>query len=193
MDYDEEDDRRQGLGSGDPVPPADWGGFSQGAGVEAIYNAHHPALARYLRRRAPRQDIGDLVQECFRRLAAKRSNTIALIEEPGAFLVRTARNLLTDRARTDQARQQSHHHSFDDSDVAGPDPHAALEARETLRRIERAITKLKPQTGSIFVMHRFDGLSYEEIAEAKGITVKGVEWHIAQAMIAIRKARADHK
>ena len=60
-------------------------------------------------------------------------------------------------------------------------------------RVGEAIEKLKPQTGSIFVMHRFDGLSYEEIATAKGISVKGVEWHIAQAMIAIRKARADTK
>ena len=39
------------------------------ASMEAIYNAHQPALARYLRRRAPKQDLGDLVQECFRRLA----------------------------------------------------------------------------------------------------------------------------
>ena len=65
--------------------------------------------------------------------------------------------------------------------------------RDTMRRVGEAIEKLKPQTGSIFVMHRFDGMSYEEIAKAKGISVKGVEWHIAQAMIAIRKARAGTK
>lgn len=192
MNFDE-DEHGQGLSKGDPLPPSDWTGFGNRAAMEALYAAHHPELARYLRRRAPKQDVSDLVQECFRRLAAKSGDAFALIEKPGAYLVRTARNLLTDRARTDDARLQQHHHSFEDADVAGPDPHAALEARETLRRVERAISRLKPQTGSIFVMHRFDGLSYEEIASAKGITVKGVEWHIAQAMIAIRKARADHK
>lgn len=193
MDFDDEKDRGPGLGSSDAVPPADWTGLGHSSGMEAIYAAHEGELTRYLRRRAPRQDVSDLVQECFRRLAAKDSFTRALIAQPGAYLVRTARNLLTDRARTDDVRLRAHHHSFEDDDIAGPDPHAALEAREALRRVERAIARLKPQTGSIFVMHRFDGLSYEEIAEAKGITVKGVEWHIAQAMIAIRKARADHK
>jgi RNA polymerase sigma factor (sigma-70 family) len=193
MDFDDEKERGQGLGSSEALPPADWTGFGGASGMEALYAEHRGELTRYLRRRAPRQDVGDLVQECFRRLAAKDSFTRALIAQPGAYLVRTARNLLTDRARTEDVRLQAHHHSFEDDDIAGPDPHAALEAREALRRVERAIARLKPQTGSIFIMHRFDGLSYEEIAEAKGITVKGVEWHIAQAMIAIRKARADHK
>jgi RNA polymerase sigma-70 factor (ECF subfamily) len=193
MDFDEEQGRTQALGSADPVPPSDWTGFGQSASMEAIYTAHQPALARYLRRRAPKQDLGDLVQECFRRLAMAKGQKLALIEKPGAYLVRTARNLLTDRARADTARQVSQHHSFEDEDIAGPDPHAALEARDTMRRVGEAIEQLKPQTGSIFVMHRFDGMSYEEIAQAKGISVKGVEWHIAQAMIAIRKARAGTK
>lgn len=193
MDFEDQSDGRGSLGSGDALPPSDWTGLGQGSALQAIYAEHQPALARYLRRRAPRQEIGDLVQECFRRLAGKRADTLAAIERPGAYLVNTARNLLTDQARTDNVRLASHHHSFEEADIAGPDPHAALEARDTMRRVGRAIERLKPQTGSIFVMHRFDGLSYEEIAAAKGITVKGVEWHIAQAMVAIRKARADHK
>ena len=193
MELEDDKHREQILGEGEPLPPSDWTGLGQVAGMEAPYTAHQPALARYLRRHAPSQDIGDIVQECFRRLAAKSGAALALIEYPGAYLVTTARNLLADRARAADARLQSQHHSFDENDVAGPDPHVELEAREALRRVERAISRLKPQTGSIFVMHRFDGLSYEEIAQAKGISVKGVEWHIAQAMIAIRKARADHK
>lgn len=149
MDFDDNEDRGQGLGSGDPVPPADWTGFGHSSGMEALYAAHQGELTRYLRRRAPRQDVGDLVQECFRRLAAKDRFARALIAQPGAYLVRIARNLLTDRARTADARLQTHHHSFEDDDIAGPDPHAALEAREALRRVERAISRLKPQTGSI--------------------------------------------
>ena len=193
MDFEDEQKRAPALSSGDPVPPSDWTGFSSTASMEAIYTAHQPALARFLRRRAPKQDLGDLVQECFRRLAMAKGGKLALIEKPGAYLFSTARNLLTDHARADNARQTSLHHSFEDEDIAGPDPHTALEARDTMRRVGEAIEKLKPQTGSIFVMHRFDGLSYEEIAVEKGISVKGVEWHIAQAMIAIRKARADSK
>src|SRR3546814_9691887 len=78
-----------------------------------------------------------------------KGGKLALIEKPGAYLVSTARNLLTDRARADTARLTSQHHSFEDEDIAGPDPHAALEARDTMRRVGEAIEKLKPQTGSI--------------------------------------------
>lgn len=193
MDFDDKAADRPALSPGEALPPTDWTGIGHTARVATLVEAHRDDLAKYLRRRAPHQDFGDLMQESIGRFAAKSSHALALIEKPGAYLVRIARNVLADRARSDDARMQSHHHSFEDDDVAGPDPHAALEARETLRRVDRAIKRLKPQTGSIFVMHRFDGLSYEEIAEAKGISVKGVEWHIAQAMIAIRKARADHK
>src|SRR3546814_17147082 len=82
-------------------------------------NAHQPALARYLRRRAPKQDLGDLVQECFRRLAMAKRQRLVLIEKPGAYLVSIARNLLTDRARADNARQSSQHHSFEEEEIAG--------------------------------------------------------------------------
>ena len=193
MSYEDKDDISRTLDAAVPIPPSDWTGLDAVPNVEALIAAHQHDLARYLRRRAPSQDVGDLAQESIGRLLAKPRHALALIEKSGAYLIRIARNLLTDRARSAEVQQRARHHSFEDAEVAGPDPHAVLEARETLRRVERAIERLKPQTGSIFVMHRFDGLSYAEIAEAKGITVKGVEWHIAKAMAAIDKARVGHK
>lgn len=193
MDFDDKGPDRPTLSAEEALPPADWTGIGHTSTVATLVEAHRDDLAKYIRRRAPHQDFGDLMQESIGRLAAKSSHALALIEKPGAYLLRIARNVLADRARSDDAKMQSHHHSFDENDIAGPDPHSALEARETLRRVECAIARLKPQTGSIFVMHRFDGLSYEEIAAAKGITVKGVEWHMAKAMVAIDRARAGHK
>lgn len=193
MDFDDDAPEKRGLQADEALPPSDWSGLSHATTVEALIEAHKGDLAKYVRRRAPRQDLGDVMQESIGRFAAKSSHTLALIEKPGAYLLRIARNVLADRARSEDARMQAQHHSFEDGEIAGPDPHAALEAREALRRVDRAIKKLKPQTGSIFVMHRFDGLSYDEIAEAKGISVKGVEWHIAQAMKAIRKAQVGSK
>ena len=38
-------------------------------------------------------------------------------------------------------------------------------------------------------MHRFEGLSYPEIARIKGISVKTVESHMSRALAAIRRAR----
>jgi RNA polymerase sigma-70 factor (ECF subfamily) len=190
MDFDDEDDGRRALSSADPVPPGDWEGFGRTARLEAIFSAHQPQLVRYFRGRASTQDIGDLVQECFSRFVANRGHAPGTVERPGAFLIRLARNLLINNGIADKRHHRREHHAFEEEMVVGPDPHAALEARDTIRRIEEEIAKLKPKTREIFLMHRFDGVGYEEIARLKGMSVGGVEKQIAKAMIAVRKARA---
>lgn len=178
MEFDEEHGRR-GIAEGDPLPPDDWQGLCAGARVEAIYSAHGAELARYLRRRAPAQDVGDLVQECFRRLVQSRGTAASLIDRPAAYLVRTARNLLAERARADGRRMQADHAPFEDDDHAGPDPHAALEARDTIRRLADVVARLKPKTRAIFLMHRLEGLSSVEVsAEAEHWLLSDGHWAI---------------
>ena len=65
--------------------------------------------------------------------------------------------------------------------------------RDELARVERAISKLTPRTRDIFLMHRFEGLSYEEIGAEMGMTAKGVEKQMAKALIAIRRARSGRR
>lgn len=60
-----------------------------------------------------------------------------------------------------------------------------LESRDTLRRLEFAISKLKPKTRAIFLAHRLDGLSYNEIAELTGLSVKGIEKQMSKAIAKI--------
>lgn len=62
---------------------------------------------------------------------------------------------------------------------------AVLESRDMLRRLEAAISKLKPKTRAIFLAHRLDGLSYAEIAELTGLSVKGVEKQMSKAIAKI--------
>lgn len=192
MDYDDSAARpANGIAAGDPLPPLDWSGPANlTPGTATVLGAHQPRLTRFLGRRAAAQDVGDLVQECFRRLLASSAYPRVLAEQPGAYLFRTARNLLAETRRTDERRMAANHHSFEEPDIAGPDPHAALEARDEMRRVAASLARLKPLTSEIFLMHRFDGLSYDEIAAAKGMSVKGVEKQIAKAMVAIRRARA---
>jgi len=193
MKFDDGDeDGRSIFGSVDPAPPEDWIGYEAHARATTLYREHRPALAGFLKNRAPAQEVGDLLQECFRRLFSSRSYPRILGEEPRAYLFRTARNLLAERHRSRTRRMADEHRSFEDPNIAGPDPHLALEARDQMRRIEDALARLKPRTRTIFLLHRFDGLSYDEIAAAEGISVKGVEKQIAKAMLAIRRARTRH-
>ena len=188
MDYDNENEGRGSLGAADPVPPDDWDGFRRHARTEAILAEQRPRLAGFFRRNAHPQDVADLVQESFRRFFTAKGY-FSIGDKPGAYLAQTARTLLKERARTGARRQHAAHHSFEEQDVAGPDPHNALEARDLLRRAEEALADLDTTTQDVFLMHRVENLSYAEIARIKGIGVKRVEKLISKAVTAIRKAR----
>lgn len=54
-----------------------------------------------------------------------------------------------------------------------------------LRHVEAAMLKLRPKTREIFMAHRIDGLSYAEIAELTGLSIKGVEKQMSKAIAQI--------
>ena len=187
MDFDDESDARREIDLGWGPPPGDWAGYRSDQAARSLYIEHRAGLVQYLRGRTARQDIGDLVQDVFRRLLAARG---AAPEQPRAYLFAAARNLLVDEQRRAARRSEAAHIGFDDTVHASADPHCALEARDMLRRAEAALARLTPLTREIFLLHRFDGLEYSEIAAAKGISVKGVEKHIAKALVVVRRARS---
>lgn len=60
-----------------------------------------------------------------------------------------------------------------------------------IARAEKAIARLPDRTREVFIMHRFEDLSYERIARRLGIDVKEVEAHIAATLVAVRRALED--
>ena len=97
MDYDgSEKDEVRGLSAADPLPPDDWHGYGRTARAEAAYAAHGAELARFFRRRAASQDVGDLVQELFRRFVSGRFSAPLPAEETRPYLFDSARNLLAE-------------------------------------------------------------------------------------------------
>jgi len=56
----------------------------------------------------------------------------------------------------------------------------------------KTLQELPPQTRKVFMMSRFEQKSGKEIAEMLGITVKGVDYHIAKALKALRISLKDY-
>jgi RNA polymerase sigma-70 factor (ECF subfamily) len=57
-----------------------------------------------------------------------------------------------------------------------------------LQRIERVVSRLDRTTREIFLAHRLDAMSYTEIAERTGLSVKQVERRVAKAMRRLAEA-----
>lgn len=175
---------------GDPLPPDDRVIPAGPSPIELLYREQRPSLLRFFRRRTSHDDAGDLVQRVFARFAGLSPEARADIVNPAGYLQRSAANLALDDAKTELRRSSAHHVPVDEIDLCAPDQIAALEARDMLRRLERALQRLKPRTREIFLAHRIDGYSYVEIARRTGLSVKGVEKHMTQAIAFVDRVLA---
>jgi RNA polymerase sigma factor (sigma-70 family) len=175
------------LRVGDPFPPEDLAERRDPVDMDALYRSEEPKLRRFFARRGIRDDIVDLVQESFRRLLGTLSSDRTALDSPQAYLRRVAGNLLKDRARSAHERAAEQRIDYQDDMISGADPHRQLEDRDMLARIDAVLAKMKPKTREIFMMHRLDGLSYVEIAERMGMSVKGVEYQLTKALDELRR------
>jgi len=148
-----------------------------------LYRSESPRLVRIISRQTrSRDDAHDLVQDAFFRLA-RLGREGALLERPQAYLRRIASNLLKDRAKTAARQSAALHVVADEEKLPATDPHGLLESRDMLRRLEIAITRLRPRTREIFMAHRVEGLTYAEIAQRTGLSIKGVEKQMSKALV----------
>jgi len=172
---------------GEGADSADAGACEAGAPcLDTLYREESPRLLRSLSRRtANREDAHDLLNEVFLRLARLRASGTLRLDRPKAYLSRIATNLLRDRAKQASRHMIADHVAADEGRLAGPDQQRLLETRDMLTRVEAAMLKLRPKTREIFMAHRIDGLSYAEIAERTGLSVKGVEKQMSKAIAQI--------
>lgn len=134
-----------------------------------------------MRRGRTEHDAEDLAQEAWLRLA--RYEREQPVERPEAFLMRAAMNLSIDAHRS----RQSHGEEVLLEDQVlidlSPGAEAVLLARERVARLSVCLSRLSERTRVIFLAHRIDGLSYQEIARQQQISVRAVERHIAKALL----------
>lgn len=69
-----------------------------------------------------------------------------------------------------------------------PRPDTTLETLEARVRLEAALEALPPRLAQVMLMRWHGGLSYAEIAESLGISVKGVENQLGRGLKALRAA-----
>lgn len=180
--------RRDRIAQGDPLPPDDRLTRGTVIALEVLYRAQAPRLTRFFARRTDRQEVSDLVQESFVRMAQAARDPERDFTNPEAYLSQIASNILRNRAKSALQRSMTKHVAIDDVVIPGPDTIASLEARDLLRRLQIVLTRLPRKTRDIFLAHRVDGLSYKELAEKEGLSMKGVEWHMRKAITYLDKA-----
>jgi len=69
----------------------------------------------------------------------------------------------------------------------GEPPDLALEKSESARAVQRAIDSLPEQQRTAVILHRYEGFSYQEIADVMGCSVSSVESRLHRAKRSLAK------
>lgn len=138
-------------------------------------------------------DAQDIVQEAFIRLY--RVVDPENIENPKAYLRSTVHNLAINGYRQKKRRRWVEGTSFDDLSshqreavsFDAPSPEAATASRQELQQVIDSIEQLSPQCQKVFLLHKFKGMSYAEIAREMNISERAVEYYMAQVFAHLRR------
>jgi RNA polymerase sigma-70 factor (ECF subfamily) len=140
--------------------------------AEALFRAHAPFVAGFLRRMGIRaEDVDDLVQEVFL-VAHKKGGFVPGAAQPrswlGAIALRLAANHRRARGR---AREDSDAVALDLTAASGKSPAEALELRRSLQRVQGALQTLEIEHRAAFILYELEGESCAAIAASFDVPV----------------------
>ena len=143
--------------------------------ISDYYYTYSNELYTYLLRLSRSPDLSeDLLQECFERLI-DYSMTREIDERTlRAFLYRTAHNLFVNHCVKQSRRSAADIDAHAEVLGAEDATHEKLAAEEMEQRISRFLGSLPAEDRSMFVMHREFGKTYDEIADASGVSSRTV-------------------
>lgn len=147
---------------------------------------YRAGLVRYFfRHLGNREDAEDLAQEVFVRVAHQKPQQ--RINNVEAFVFRIASNLLKDRFRRNRSHRVQQHIS--DCECAqgrlgeAPSEENVYQQQERLKMFLSALDELPPRCRTVFLLQRYEGLTYTEVAQKLGISVSAVEKHMMKALL----------
>lgn len=101
-----------------------------------------------------------------------------------------ARNRALDVLRWRRVRERYAERVALQAAAAPADPEEVLAQREIERAFDAAVAGLSARMREIYLLHRLEGLTYREIADRLGISVKTVEVQMGRALKKLREQLA---
>jgi RNA polymerase sigma-70 factor, ECF subfamily len=111
-----------------------------------------------------------------------------------SYLFKCARNAAIDYLRNQKLkRTYMCEISIDIADNSSPRPDNQLEIKDINNRLQQLVNEMSERQRTIFVLNRIYKLTYREIADIHGISIKTVETHMARALKIIREKLLEKK
>lgn len=167
-----EDPRVKTIEAGEPATPLEG---------DELFLQHSGWLSAILKRRYG-PDASDILHETYLRVAP--GNAAVSARSPKAFMLRVATNLAIDRLRRGRREYEAVQAAFAFTENCEYPPVDRL-------MLKQALLGLPPKLRDVLILRHIRGLTYDEIARAKGISVKTVEWRMRKAVAACAARLGD--
>jgi RNA polymerase sigma factor (sigma-70 family) len=160
------------------------------AEVIQLYNEASPELLRLLQYKlGSLQEAEEVAQDAFEKLCrvAAKNDIEDLRKYFFTMANRMALNVLRRRhVENDYLSEQQNNVT----DISGSSfsPEAIAGHHEKLILIKSALKALPEKSRHVFLLHRFEGYTYPEIAEQMGLSRKSIEYHMSRALTAVVEA-----
>ncbi len=161
---------------------------------ELLFKRHYKPLCRRVNTMLNDEEATeDVVQALFIKIWESRE-TIQTPDSVAAYLFTAARNRALNYIKS-QSRKSSNEvpltNLHDESDNRMEEQ---MDAKELQKALYAAIDALPEKRREVFVLSRFEGKSYKEIAEIMQISVKTVEAQMGKALSTLREfVKNNHK
>ncbi|WP_250459376.1 RNA polymerase sigma factor [Microbulbifer litoralis] len=136
-------------------------------------------IQRYVRRHAADpSDAADVYQESITRVLEQARGR--RIDNPVAYAIRTARNLMFNRVREETLEEH-------EPVCTAPSPEDSYSYRQRVERLSGALKAMPSLRREVFIRRRIHGESREEIARALNLSREAVKKHMTRALVDIQR------
>lgn len=154
---------------------------------ESLFKAYYYHLSRFAWRYVKSKAIAEeLVQEVFANIWENR-HSWSPTESLKAYLYQAVKHRALDHLKHEEVRQEydpKWMKKKENPTINFEDPRRRKQLRQA---INKEIEDLPPRSKMTYKLHRYDGLTYREIAEVMDVSVKTVESQMTRTLKRLRK------
>jgi RNA polymerase sigma factor (sigma-70 family) len=156
--------------------------------VTGLIASHGMQLRHFIFARARNfADVPDIVQEVYLRML--RISNVDSIRSPEAYLFTVAQHVVQQHTMRQSATPPAAELAQllnARASAQNADPELALEAQQCLERLQHTLEALSPTARATFMLHRRDGLSFDEIAVRLDTSRPMVKKYLMKALLQLR-------
>ena len=155
---------------------------------ESLFRVYYNELCHFAYRYLKDWDLAEeTVQDVFYQIW-KKHDQLNIVKNVKAYLYQSVKNSCLQIFKHKLVEKKYVNNFKIEGRSEAYEPTDALEHKEIVEKVERVIQSLPERCRDIFMLNRFEGLKYQEIADRLAISIKTVEANMGKALKVFRES-----